>query len=158
MDAYAVIQQIESAFGDVPYPGDESITPEHQPDDVDYVDVANAFRGRHWRDITAEWLTKQGRQVSFLSVKAFVFFLPGYMIAFLSHPDGASPAYDDIIDELIMVASELRRRSITDQLPFTAEQSLAIAAFLEHEMEVGACTMCGCRAAVSTFRKVADNS
>ncbi len=42
-----VIREIEEAFADVPYPEDENISP-YEPEDVE------AFRGRHWREVSVD--------------------------------------------------------------------------------------------------------
>ena len=62
--------QIEAAFADVPYPGDDRLYEGGQRDD-DYDDVISNLTGKHWRT----------KDLNFCSPAAWHFFLPAYLIA-----------------------------------------------------------------------------
>jgi hypothetical protein len=54
--------------------------------DPEYRDVAHAFQGKHWRELSPAFIREQRDALPLLSPAAFRFFLPAYMLACL---DGA---------------------------------------------------------------------
>lgn len=83
-DAAALIDQIERAFSDVPYPGDDDLAIDSYGDEPEA--VARAFRGhRDWRALGAAFLDDApegwGTALSFFSDRAYRFYLPAYLIA-----------------------------------------------------------------------------
>jgi len=77
-----VAQNIMVAFSDTPYPGDNNIGGD---DPFDGVIVAEAFRGKHWRDITLELLLSHHDKLPFLSKHGYHFYLPAYLLGVLFH-------------------------------------------------------------------------
>lgn len=75
----AIKKQIEDAFSDTPKPDDASIG--YNPDDWESAELALAFKGRHWQDITPAEL--QYHSSSFLSSEGFHYYLPAYLLAAL---------------------------------------------------------------------------
>jgi hypothetical protein len=80
-----VRREIIDAFGDVPYPGDNKLVEDPLHCD-DCKDLAEAFRGRHWNELTLEFLFERFRDslVSFMP-EAFRYYLPGYMLLSLDY-------------------------------------------------------------------------
>jgi hypothetical protein len=83
-------QSIESAFADVPYPGDDRIA-DHQ-DCPECDDVRQHFHGASWRGHTAAELQQYQSALSLFTPQAFQYFLPAFMLASL----GAWHEADDI--------------------------------------------------------------
>jgi hypothetical protein len=119
---------IESAFAEVPYPGDDNIA-DHQ-DCLECDDVRAFFRGKSWRDLKLPEL--RGLPLPLLTPEAFHYFLPGYMLACLDDwkladtiPYGviAIGGYRDDALKLKKEAQEKRKK-------FTPLQREAIAAWL----------------------------
>lgn len=71
---------IVHAFADVRYPGDDHIVadPDHCPE---CEDVAAAFRGRHWKELTPALIFERKDALPLLRPEAFRYFLPAYLLA-----------------------------------------------------------------------------
>lgn len=76
---------VEIAFNNVPYPGDDNLIA--FTGHWESPDVLEAFRGKHWRDISLDVLFTHRLSLSLFSPKAFLFNLPAYLIAALLHPN-----------------------------------------------------------------------
>jgi hypothetical protein len=78
--------QIQEAFADVPYPGDDNLWEGGQRDD-DYEDVVRKLTGKHWKELMPKRKPPKGRpnpllkDLVFCSPAAWHFFLPAYLIA-----------------------------------------------------------------------------
>jgi hypothetical protein len=74
-----LIQKISAAFSEVEYPGDDSLVDDSYGDEPDL--VRNHFVGHNdWKNLTYEFLDFDGA-LSFLSDKAFRFYIPAFIIA-----------------------------------------------------------------------------
>jgi hypothetical protein len=76
--------QIETAFADVTYPGDHDLTSSTYGEDPEA--LKREFKGkRNWRELDAKFLDQAPEgwrtALSFFSDRAFVFYLPAYLIA-----------------------------------------------------------------------------
>lgn len=60
-------------------------------------EIGEAFRGKHWKDMGLEFLSRFRESLCLLSPEAFWFYLPAYMMVSLDHFDEA-----DIIPESII--------------------------------------------------------
>jgi hypothetical protein len=121
-------EQIERAFSEVPYPGDDRLIVPHG-DDCD--DLAAVLRGQHWRawkDNPLGFLRKGDADQHFtMTVEAIRFFYPLYLLAALTNFDEAdlfrdaavriliSPRYDPNGKLVEMPADELNRAPETSQ-------------------------------------------
>ena len=121
---------IETAFGDVPYPGDDNIA-DHEPcPECD--DVRAFFRGKSWRDLKFPELHDFSESLPLFTSQAFFYFLPGYMVACLDHWDQADMVPYSIIsiggyhDDAWNVKDEARE----NRKNFNGAQRKAIAAWL----------------------------
>lgn len=72
-------QQIESAFADTPYPGDDLIGKSTADD------VVRAFRGTHWRDLPLKQIIDYGMDLQALTPEGFRFYLPAFLLALLRY-------------------------------------------------------------------------
>ena len=76
-----VAKQIEEAFANTPYPGDENISPEVYEGEKLTAD----FKGKHWRDIPLESVFYHKDDLPFFTDVGFRFYLPIYLLAMLRH-------------------------------------------------------------------------
>lgn len=94
--ADSLIQMIAEAFKDRLRPCDDDIT--HCSYDTKYggsyegpcwecEQMAEYFRGRSWRDLSAEELRVNGQADCLFTVEAYCYFLPAYLIAAVRNPD-----------------------------------------------------------------------
>jgi uncharacterized protein DUF6714 len=82
-----LIREIEQAFADIEYPGDDKIVP--VLNQMDYWRLSNDFKGTDWKAIDPDILVKHVYDLPLLTSEAFRFYLPAYLIAALSgHPSG----------------------------------------------------------------------
>jgi hypothetical protein len=80
--------QIETAFADVTYPGDHDLTSSTYGEEPEA--LKREFKGkRDWRELDAKFLDQAPdgwrTALSFFSHRAFVFYLPAYMLADLQN-------------------------------------------------------------------------
>ena len=81
---------VEQAFADAVYPGDDSIAT--NPDHCEECSETDAFfRGKHWRTLVASGQRLQfgWGGLSFLSPKAWRFYMPAYLLVGLSESEYA---------------------------------------------------------------------
>jgi hypothetical protein len=83
-----MIQEIDKAFKDTPYPGDDRIVTAYR----DYEDESlSDFVGKDWRDTGIDLLcpascpNKHSSSLCFMTPEAFVYYLPAYMTVSVSH-------------------------------------------------------------------------
>ena len=121
---------IETAFADVPYPGDNNIA-DHE-DCLECDDVRAFFRGKSWRDLKFPELHDFHESLSHFTGPAFLYFLPGYMIACLDDWNLSDMIPYSVIriggygDDTEAAKSEARE----NRQVFTRNQREAIAAWL----------------------------
>ena len=82
--------QIARAFADVPSPGDDV-------DDLvvtfgagEGEDIADAFRGRHWKDMPLDLILENfyfASSLTHMTPQAFHYYLPGFLLLLLDRPD-----------------------------------------------------------------------
>jgi uncharacterized protein DUF6714 len=77
LDPASLKLRIDTAFGGMPYPGDEQIVSGH---DGESWEIKSALKGRHWRDLSFESLDHLREALTFLSPEGFRFYLPAFMI------------------------------------------------------------------------------
>ncbi|ATB30677.1 DUF6714 family protein [Melittangium boletus] len=122
---------IEAAFADTPKPGNDRIG--HDPNDWESTELARAFKGRHWKELTPEEL--QYNSSSFLSPEGFHYYFPAYLLAALEDHGNLLP---HTVFGLILPgdATSEERRLRAWHLErferFSADQKHAIREFLEY--------------------------
>ena len=120
--------QIEEAFADVPYPGDENLYDGWQLDD-DYEDVINNLTGKHWRDLIPKRRGQHNpltKDIIFCSAAAWQFFLPAYMIADMM--SGESELYTFEPERSERLRDHVERRFSR----LNAKQCAAVASYLRY--------------------------
>lgn len=86
-----VARQIEKAFNEAPYPGDHNIAG-YEGDEI-----AQAFKDKHWRDLSPDVLHKYRWDVFLLTPEAFRFYAPALMLAALLHHEQVGTVTDNLI-------------------------------------------------------------
>jgi hypothetical protein len=94
-----LIDRIEKAWKDVPYPGDDQI---FTPKSYDDEDVTRYFSGTSWKGHTVQDLRAHSSAISsFFTPAAYHYWLPAFLIAAVEDPDELSQGYDSIIWSLL---------------------------------------------------------
>ena len=117
--AEALIREIEVAFSDVPYPGDDDIaimtcdpsTAEHS------VSNLKGKRWQDWKDKPLELIGpgKYHGSLAWLSPRAYVYYLPLFMITCVTHWQGVDIAGDELIWSLGPPTGEIQSQSEREQ-------------------------------------------
>jgi hypothetical protein len=87
VDSRRIRREIELAFVNASYPGDDQLVY-----DASYPDVAetrDAFKGRDWRDLDVSFLRRNAEALSFLTPEGLRYYLPAFMIASMLEPKRA---------------------------------------------------------------------
>ncbi len=72
-------KRILEAFRDTPYPGDENLVADQSGYDPESREVAKAFRGKDWRNVSAEMVREYACALPLFTPVAFRYYLPAYM-------------------------------------------------------------------------------
>lgn len=78
-----IAREVEDAFATVTYPGDDNLV--SNPNYYECSEVIDAFRGKHWRDISLGALFDHRDKAGLFSPEGFRFYLPCYLVAGLIH-------------------------------------------------------------------------
>ena len=153
-EALKLKAEIEEAFADVPYPGDDNIG---KAGYFEGVEVAEHFKGIKWQDYKdnpSQFLTMRlNGDLSFMTHEAFRYYLPLYMIQALIDrknadclPDGIITSFEttgiEIYDELVNRLGLLRMKNPPSEAqkrdyvarrlaPMTVRQLEVILAYLK---------------------------
>jgi hypothetical protein len=98
---------IIAAFSASPYPGDEQICADQSANDPECQEIAAAFRGKHWKDVSVEMVREHADALPLLTPAAFRYFLPAYMVA-------SAEAYYDVDVASESVLSNLTPPAVRD--------------------------------------------
>lgn len=122
-----VREQIERAFEDVPYPGDEHIVSDPGWEkDV----LALDFKGKHWKDISRETLRRHQDDLALFTPAGRKFYLPAYLLAAL---DDRGDLLGWVIIRLTLPETLMFQRMFhSDFDGYSPAQKSAIRAFLEY--------------------------
>jgi len=77
--------RIRQVFATQEYPGDENLVCDHSSDDLELVELATVFRGKHWADIPPQLLEYHCSVLSFFTAQAFRYYLPAFMLGYINH-------------------------------------------------------------------------
>lgn len=128
-----VRESIESAFADVPYPGDDRIA-DHQ-DCPECDDVRQHFRGATWCGHTVAELQQYQSVLPLFTPAALQYFLPAYMLVSLDAWSEADMIPFSILQMCLPPRSDtdagLHRYHDERFSIFTPSQRAAIAAYLQ---------------------------
>ena len=126
---------IEDAFKAIPYPGDNNIAGADHCDEC--YDLARAFRGKRWQDITLEFLQK-GLLASGLPLFNFAalrYYLPAYMIVSVEHYIEAEAIPGFILNIIVPHSAEPDSFFLESFEPLTSDQKRAVRLFLEYMVD-----------------------
>ena len=85
MTAEEVAREVERAFSDVQYPGDDSIV--ERPSDWEASGIRSDFLRKHWRDVIEPEFLRAHNLFCFFSAKGLQFYLPAYLIGLVRFPE-----------------------------------------------------------------------
>jgi uncharacterized protein DUF6714 len=131
-----IARAIESAFATVPYPGDDRIVGASAH--WESPDVLEAFRGKHWREISLDVLFTYRVSLGQLTPEAFHFYVPAALIAALLHSDATDTLRENLFSWLTPPDVEGYRQGwfASRRALFDAPQKAAIRRFVELYVEV----------------------
>ena len=111
-----ILDEIETAFQDVNYPGDKDLVYDQNGQHTECNEIAEVFRGRHWKDLEVSELQSQSAALFFFSQHAYVFFLPAYLRAIILTPEEADTIPGVIVDSLIQCTTSTSHRTTGNRL------------------------------------------
>ena len=130
----SLVQEIESAFSHVPYPGDNNIVYDISGHDLESVSIAEAFKGKHWKTLPSEFLRYHSSSLFFLSASGFRFYLPAYLLISILQfkvKDGFMIINDTIANLNPPQSAGVQMNYFLQKVhDFTPEQKLAVKHFL----------------------------
>lgn len=130
-----IARQIELAFADTPYPGDENVAAYARYGRS----IAEALRGKHWSEVTLESLFQHRWEIFLLNADTFRFYVPVFMLAALYHFDEIEILADNLIFSLTpqreehihnYFAGELNDYFSRRAAAFSAQEKNALRVFL----------------------------
>ena len=126
---------IEAAFEDIPYPGDHNISMEDHCSECK--DVADALRGRHWREVSAKYVAEHGLRdvLPLLYPAALRYYLPAFMIAIIDDYITADFLIIALLAELTPDSHKPCSEFVEKFGSLTSEQSHAVRLYLEYMLE-----------------------
>ena len=129
---HSVIDEINAAFSDLPYPGDPLLVCEPIWSDGE---VTVAFKGRHRLDLEVMTLRANREALRFFK-PALRFYLPAFMIAALQEPKRADVLPDEVCSTLnpprtaisgVMAVFDAKQKGAIQAFPAYARDYLGIA-------------------------------
>lgn len=130
-----MVNEIERAFSDAPYPGDDRIVTPVVIDGREYPDlereeIAAALRGKSWKDLTREVIHFHYHALPFLTAESFRYYLPAYLIAALD-TGWANRIF--VIYQLKYPDKERFQKLFLKQVSLlSTREKLAVRSFLKH--------------------------
>jgi hypothetical protein len=125
----AVLELVESAFGDLPVPAVGSAGASCYPDENEECD--ELFRGRHWREIPPSDIPHEGSLLYNLQPEAFRFYLPAFMRAVVLDYERLDTLPDDLVSALTYRGND-RSHNVQAFRLFSPGQKAAVRRFLEY--------------------------
>lgn len=81
-----LLQEIEDAFSNTSYPGDDNLVYDNTDLYADVADTKTDFLGRHWKELSIDTINRHRDDLPFFTPEAFHFYLPAFLIASISYP------------------------------------------------------------------------
>ena len=130
-----LVREIEGAFADVEYPGDERLVYDSSGKHLECAEVADALRGRDWRSLSVEELSYSPSNLNFMTAEAVHYYLPAYLTASVLSYSAAGA----VPETLLWILKSPPATQTTDQRAFasfadrlTSRQKAVIRSFLEY--------------------------
>lgn len=130
-----IIQEIKTAFGDMPYPGAECIVNDRGGNDLERKQIREEFSGyENWLDVPRDLLLQERDALPLFEPQGFRFYLPAYMLFTIEDYDGADTIPESIVHSLTLpdAGTELYEFVRERLVLFSEEQRKAILHFLEY--------------------------
>lgn len=131
-DAENLRLEIEAAFADTKYPGDDRLVYDNSGYHLECNEIAAAFRGKDWRELSVEMLRYHAQSLAFMTPEAYRFYLPAYLIAAALHYDEADIIPDAVVFNLIPPSEDWLFHMYRQKMQgLTAAQRRAIRSWLQ---------------------------
>lgn len=130
-----IIQEIKTAFGDMPYPGAEYIVNDRGGNDLERKRIREEFSGyENWLDVPRKLLLQERDALPLFEPQGFRFYLPAYMLFTIEDYDGADMIPESIVHSLTLpdAGTELYEFVRERLVLFSEEQRKAVLHFLEY--------------------------
>lgn len=99
-DIETLLEEIEAAFGDLSIPAEGDVVYDNSGYHLECNQVREKFRGRHWRDLTTEFLNEDPQALFFFSPVGFRFFVPAFVRASIQDYENADTLPDVVVHSL----------------------------------------------------------
>jgi hypothetical protein len=96
----ALAARIKEVFAARDYPGDDNLVYDNSGYDLELVEIAEAFRGKHWRELSPEMLRYHHSALSFFASAAFRYYLLAFMLGAIEHSEEIDVALDGLMFHL----------------------------------------------------------
>jgi hypothetical protein len=126
----ALVHQIEMAFSDSQYPGDDNLV--KKPEHWESVKIPKILTGKNWKAVSPEEIFELRFNLSHFTPEAFCFYLPAYIISSLNKDYGG-----DIIEGVIFSLDpqeeqgDKRNEFLSKVEKLSTEQKAAVSAFVK---------------------------
>lgn len=130
-DSTRVAREIEIAFAEARYPGDNELVESGNYRDPERDEIANYLRAKKWADLDLQSMRNRSEDMHLLSPVAFRYYLPAYMRISVLQYEEADLLPHSVVFSLIKPADpELAEYYLKRMSGFTSVQRSAINAFL----------------------------
>jgi hypothetical protein len=123
--------QVELAFANVPYPGDDKIVA--HPNTSISSHLPALLAGKHWKELSLEVIIQENLSLPLLTPEGFRFYLPAFLRASLLFPDQVDILPSNIFSSLTPPDGEgIQEQAFFSRMNgFTQQQIEAIRAFVK---------------------------
>lgn len=130
--AESLRREIEGAFADAKYPGDDKLVYDDSGGHLECNEVATAFKGKQWKEVPLDVLRYHSAGLFFFTPEAYRFYLPAYLIAAALNYQDVDTLPGSLIFSLIPPADARDLASYRRRIEgLTPTQRKAIKSFME---------------------------
>lgn len=123
-------QQVEIAFSDVPYPGDDNIA--KSPNTSLSSGISTLFVGKNWQEVPLSSLFQERLSLGLFTPEAFCYFFPAFLRAVLLHSDQMDTLWENLFFDLTPPENEIKMGVFLDKVSrFNQQQIEVIKAFIK---------------------------
>ncbi|MEO8391665.1 MAG: DUF6714 family protein [Chloroflexota bacterium] len=134
-----IIQEVELAFANTTYPGDDKLVV--NPNHFEADDVIQDFKSKRWEEVTLELAYKHRLSLPLFTSEAFRFYLPGLLVAALKAPAETEQNPGEILEFIFYSLIPLKNEG-NDKTKlaaringFTSQQKASLAKFIRFFIE-----------------------